>query len=484
MPSASDALGLLGVARVINHSDEAGEVRIDAFDDGGQSYGPVTLSVDAGEAVHFHSEHLENGNAERGLSAGVGQGEGDWRLELSSGLDIEVLSYVRTADGVLTAMHETVPREGERYHVAIFNPASNTIRVSHLRLANLGDEAAEVSIVGVDDRGESPGSEVTTTIPTGASRMFSAADLESGDEELDGTLGDGEGKWRLTVVSAQPLAAMSLLSDSMGRLTNLSAAGVEPARPKPSDDVRNVGTVLDGWLTREGKTTFEAAENQCAHIIPTHPSYAQCLENQLNTSHLHMLNVTVADEHMLCLLDAFWNVRERDEQIMERLRRLSFAVENSFSNDYRGANSWQGAEGLSDCRELRPDFSGDGLRSSVRTVLVEWLSREGRTVREAAENQCAHIIPTHPSYAQCLENQLNTSHLHMLNVTVADEHMLCLLDAFWNVRERDEQIMERLRRFSFAVENSFSNDYRGANSWQGAEGLSDCRELRPDFLGG
>ena len=194
-----------------------------------------------------------------------------------------------------------------------------------------------------------------------------------------------------------------------------------------------------------------------------------------------MLNVTAADQHMLCMLDAFWNQRERDAQIMERLRRFSFAVENSFSDDYRGASSWQGTEGLSDCRELRPDFLGDDTRSSVRTVLEEWLSREGRTVREAAESQCAHIIPTHPSHAQCLQNQLNTSHLHMLNVTAADQHMLCMLDAFWNQRERDAQIMERLRRFSFAVKNSFSDDYRGASSWQGAEGLSDCRELRPDF---
>ena len=33
LPLASDELGRLGVARVINHSAEAGEVRIDAFDD-------------------------------------------------------------------------------------------------------------------------------------------------------------------------------------------------------------------------------------------------------------------------------------------------------------------------------------------------------------------------------------------------------------------------------------------------------------------
>ena len=232
LPSASDALGRTGVARVINHSDEAGEVRIDGFDDEGQSYGPVTLSIDGGQAVHFHSEHLESGTEERALSGALGPGEGAWRLELSSELDIEVLSYVITADGLLTAMHDTVPSEGGRHRVAIFNPGSNTNRMSHLRLVNPGEEAAEVSIAGVDDRGESPGSEVTTTIPAGASRTYTAADLESGGEGLEGALGDGEGKWRLTVESAQPLVVMSLLSDPMGHLSNLSTTpGREPQGP-------------------------------------------------------------------------------------------------------------------------------------------------------------------------------------------------------------------------------------------------------------
>ena len=101
IPSASDALSRQGFVRIINHSAEAGEVRIDAIDDEGESYGPVMLDIGAGEAVHFNSDDLENGSAEKGLSDGVGAGEGDWRLELSSGLDIEVLSYVRTSDGYL-----------------------------------------------------------------------------------------------------------------------------------------------------------------------------------------------------------------------------------------------------------------------------------------------------------------------------------------------------------------------------------------------
>ena len=232
-PSASDAFRS-GFARVINHSTEAGEVRIDAIDDEGESYGPIMVSVGASEAVHFNSDDLENGNAEKGLLDGVGEGEGegDWRLELSSELDIEVLSYVRTSDGFLTAMHDVVPSEGGRHRVAFFNPGSNTSQVSRLRLVNSGEEAAEVSIVGVDDRGESPGNEVTTTIPAGASRTYTAAELELGDEGLEGALGDGEGKWRLTVESSQPLVAMSLLTDPMGHLTNLSTApGREPQGP-------------------------------------------------------------------------------------------------------------------------------------------------------------------------------------------------------------------------------------------------------------
>ena len=232
IPSASDTLDRQGFVRVINHSAEAGEVRIDAIDDEGESYGPVTLPIDASEAVHFNSDDLESGNAEKGLSDGVGPGEGNWRLKLSSELDIEVLSYVRTADGFLTSMHDTVPSEGGRHWVAFFNPGSNASQVSRLRLTNLGEAAAEVSIAGFDDRGESPGSEVTTTVPAGASRTFTAAALESGGDGLEGALGDGEGKWRMTVESEQPLVVMSLLSDPMGHLTNVSTVpGREPQGP-------------------------------------------------------------------------------------------------------------------------------------------------------------------------------------------------------------------------------------------------------------
>ena len=100
-PAASDELQQ-GFVRVINHSDEAGEIHVTAIDDTGRRIEGAVLAIDANETVHFNSSDLEQGNAEKGLSGGTGSGSGNWRLELAAEMDIEVLSYVRTPDGFLT----------------------------------------------------------------------------------------------------------------------------------------------------------------------------------------------------------------------------------------------------------------------------------------------------------------------------------------------------------------------------------------------
>ncbi len=222
-PSASDP-ALQGFVRVVNHSSESGEVSVLAIDDAGASYGPLTLSIDAGETAPFNSDDLEAGNAAKGLTGSTGAGQGDWHLELTSELDIEVLSYIRTVDGFLTSMHDLAPVDGDMHRIAIFNPGSNDRQVSRLRLINRGDQEATVTITGVDDRGTSPGGRVGVTVAAGAARTLTAAELESGGAGMTGALGDGAGKWRLTVTSAGSIHAMSLLSSPTGHLTNLSTA--------------------------------------------------------------------------------------------------------------------------------------------------------------------------------------------------------------------------------------------------------------------
>ncbi len=215
-----------GFVRIVNTSDEAGEVEVRAFDDAGTEYGPLTLSIGAGEVRHFNSHDLETGNAAKGLTGATGPGEGRWRLVFESDLDLRVMGYVRTADGFLTSMHdevtETASDEGYRYEVVIFNPAGNIRQVSVLRVVNRSDAEAAVTITGLDDAGEAGDGAVELTLPAGAARMLAAPELESGGDDLEGALGDGVGKWRLTVASDRPLAVMSLLRSPTGHLTNLS----------------------------------------------------------------------------------------------------------------------------------------------------------------------------------------------------------------------------------------------------------------------
>ena len=226
-----------GFARVVNHGDATATVQMDAFNDAGQRREPVTLTLGVGEAVHFNSTDLEDGNEDKGLSGKTGAGSGDWRIELRAA-GLEVLSYMRTEDGFVTSLHDAAPLlepvavidndDGtrtleHRYDVAIFNPGRNTNQVSTLRLVNPGEYPAEVTVTGIDDQGASAESAASLTLAGLSSRSISAADLESGEGLADERgLGTGAGKWRLVVSSDQPILVASLLESPTGHLTNLS----------------------------------------------------------------------------------------------------------------------------------------------------------------------------------------------------------------------------------------------------------------------
>lgn len=222
-----------GFARVINESDASGTMTIHAVDDAGQRFGPVALELGAGQRIHFNSNHLEGGNAELGWAEGIGDGEGHWRLELTSSLTLTVLAYVRTQDGFVTSVGDSVPQaQNGAYQVVFFNPGRNRNQQSALRLVNAGTTAAEVTIEATDDAGApAPGGTVTLNLPAGTAQRLTAAMLEAGDARFDGALGVGSGKWRLAVRASAPITVMSLLENPTGHLTNLSSrtAAANPA---------------------------------------------------------------------------------------------------------------------------------------------------------------------------------------------------------------------------------------------------------------
>ncbi len=263
-----------GFVRVVNHSDEDAAVRIFGVDDAGRRRGPARLTLPALQAIHLNSEDMEQGNAGKRLTDGLGPAEGNWRLHLHSRQDIEPQAYIRTRrDGFLTSMSAVAPEGRMRHRVSIFNPASNYRQRSWLRLVNLSDEPAAVAVTGRDDRGRpgSAGGPVTLTLPANAARAVTSAELENGGDGLEGRLGDGAVKWRLAVSADRPILVMSLMDTPTGHLSNLSAAKADYAGAAnvwrlPSaggDDGYLVATPdgrLYGWLPGEGTVRVADAD--------------------------------------------------------------------------------------------------------------------------------------------------------------------------------------------------------------------------------
>lgn len=220
-----------GFVRITNLENRSGNVTLRGVDDAGQaSPGAVSFTLAPFASQQLNSQDLEAGNAAKGTTGALGEGQGQWRLQVESGLALEMMGLVRTPDGFLTTLHEQVPEETLQWRVPMFNPAANVNQVSVLRVVNPNDQAAVVAISAVDDAGRpAPGGSATLTVPARSAVELDAVELETGapGKGLSGALGAGSGKWRLSLDAALPLTVMSLLRDPEGYLTNLSSGTQE-----------------------------------------------------------------------------------------------------------------------------------------------------------------------------------------------------------------------------------------------------------------
>ena len=221
-------------ARITNNSNRAGTVTIHAIDDTGRRHGPASLQFAARQTRHFDSVQLEGGRGMVG-ARGVGDGEENWRLELSTTLDITPLTYIQGARGFVTTMHDVVRTVANRQHVVTFNkaPVNPVTAWSYglLRLINPNDSQVDITISGHDDRGRpAAGGMVRLSLPVRAARMVTSTQLEQGGDGLDGRFGgEGEGRWQLVISATRPVWVMNLMfSPTAGYLTNLSSERVEP----------------------------------------------------------------------------------------------------------------------------------------------------------------------------------------------------------------------------------------------------------------
>ena len=262
--------GPQGMLRILNGTDESGTVEIYAVDDAGIRTGPATFTLNASAAAEFTATDLQSGNVSVGLTGGIGPAMGDARLQIDTDLQIVPLAFVRAADGTLSAMHDTVRAASTHgsglyaYDVPVFNPSTELVQVSRLRLINPGGTEAAVTIGGRDDGGAAAtGGDVTLTLAGGGAKTLTAQQLEAGDSSIAGRLGAGTGKWRLQVSSDRPLQVVNIVASAAGYWNNLSttaAAGAAPA-DRAAFNGRFVGQSVV-YETNTGRFTLNAMEGQ------------------------------------------------------------------------------------------------------------------------------------------------------------------------------------------------------------------------------
>ena len=153
------------------------------------------------------------------------------------------------------------------------NPASETGQATLIRVVNITTSTGTVTISGIDDNGAAaPGGTVQFELGPREAKQLLTTDLENGNASkgLTGALGDGAGKWQLTVTADMDIAVMNLIRTADGFLTNLSR--VAPRRhPHPGSQMGRTnrgtprrGSSAPGSLHRQwrcGRTGSQAWSN-------------------------------------------------------------------------------------------------------------------------------------------------------------------------------------------------------------------------------
>lgn len=254
-PNGSDPVTGTGVLRIINHSSETGSVSVVAIDDAGTRSESTTFQVAAEGITTLRSADLENGNSSLDLT-GIGSGQGPWRLELTTDLNLEILSYVIGTNGQVSPMQIPVFGNNGRFQFSFSDPPDTSIEY-FLRIINRSMDAdVFVTVRGTDDTGQEHGPVVVVVNPDSA-RQIAVNDLESGSEEFTGSLGSGSEGWTLEITADGPIHLITYAQDVDDAVTNLSIS------PRV---VKEPVNLTEGEFTRVyvDNATFRNGENSIA----------------------------------------------------------------------------------------------------------------------------------------------------------------------------------------------------------------------------
>ena len=200
---------------------------------------------------------------------------------------LRILAYSRPkGEGFVTSSHDVADGTSMRWHIAFFNPGSNTAQQSWLRVVNISGIDTEVTIEGLDDNGAAGTGVVSFDLPADAARMLSAQELERGysagtsDFEFEGRLGDGHNKWQLFVSASRPIQVMSLLLGQSGNLTNLSTVTRDAIIRGGPDDDELWGGNGDDMLSPGRNDLTRLRLRPTRHVAPFLGARASCPHEQ------------------------------------------------------------------------------------------------------------------------------------------------------------------------------------------------------------
>ncbi len=88
--------------RMSNQSSQVAAVTVMGIDDAGITGGPATFALAPFATVELTATDLETGNAEKGVSGGIGDGAGKWRLEVVADQSITVMSLLEAPGGYIS----------------------------------------------------------------------------------------------------------------------------------------------------------------------------------------------------------------------------------------------------------------------------------------------------------------------------------------------------------------------------------------------
>ena len=242
----------VSLLRFANPGTTNANIVITGRDDANEPSGTVRFTLAPGYGGYLTAQSLESGS--NSFSGRLGSGTGKWRLTVSSNVDIQVMSLLRSPTGHISNL-STAPRTTYLYNDPLYEPyevlsvplvlpASDNnltgfVRFIHRPDSNYVGDVAIWEVTGIDDNGtpfppRSVGGQ-EMIFGVGEAVNLNSRDLEQGNVSkglLYGGLGNGEGNWRLEIPTADDDAALAYIRTSDGFVTTMHDIAPEtpPAR--------------------------------------------------------------------------------------------------------------------------------------------------------------------------------------------------------------------------------------------------------------